>query len=294
MQTELSARVGVYDNSNATDLVKLKRWLNMAQQEISSKYNWPFMIAEEIVQTVTDITTGTASVSAGGTTVTLTSGPAASCTNRFIKFSDANDWYQITAHTAASTTMTITPAYAGTSNLSASTFTIRKLWYTTAAALDSILDIKQFTVPGRVCSLPPGKTDMFAPLYYDTGNPYQYILSVPTSTGALQFSLFYSPSTVQNLMVRGIKQLSDMSATTDVSVIPTRWQGGLIDLASYYAFLSVDESRAKQCYERAMIAVEDMKRVYIPDTGRQRILQPTDGMQGGDVAYSLPPEYGEQ
>ena len=70
MQQELGYRLN-YDPTNTVDQTKLKRWLNMAQQYICGKKLWPFMMAEEIVQTVIDYTTGTATVAAADTAVTF-------------------------------------------------------------------------------------------------------------------------------------------------------------------------------------------------------------------------------
>lgn len=295
MQQQLAYRLGAYDQSVSSDATKLKSFLNMAQQDITARQNWDFMLAHEIVQTVVDITTGTVSVSAGGTTVTFSSAPAVSVTDWFIKFSSSDNWYRISDHTAASTTATLTQAYGETSNLSSGTYTLRKLFYSTSTPLDSILDIKKTTDGSVLASSSARDTDVFLPLYWDSGEVYKYISSIPESDGDLRFSLIYSPSSVINLQVRGIKRLSDMSADSDVSVIPSRWHPTVVELGAYYGFSSLnDDSRAKMAYEKSELGVQSMASVYSPDLGRSRVMKSlTDGVAEGP-AYTLPPQYGSQ
>lgn len=292
MYTELSDRTGAYDSAVSSDLTKLKRWINMAQQDVCSFQNWPFMLYHEIIQTVPDITTGTISINSSSSALTFSSAPAASVANYFIKFGSESNWYKITAHTAASTSATITPAYGGSSNLSGSTYTLRKLWYSTSSPLDSILDIKK-TASGRILeSANPRDTDMFLPLYWDSGEVYKYISSVPDSTGGVRFSLIYSPSSTENLQVRGIKTLSDLSATTDTSIVPSRWHSTILDMASFYAFSSLDDTRAADFYAKAQKGLQNMAETFDYDLGRTRTVRRLDDGATGGPAYTLPPQYG--
>lgn len=292
MQQELSDRLGAYDNAVASDLVKIKRWLNMGQQYICGKQNWPFMVAYEQVQTVLDITTGTVDVAGSGTTVTFSSAPAVSVTGRYIKFSTTDDWYEITAHTAAASTATINPAYVDTSSLTAGTYTLRKLLYTTTTPFDSYLDIKKTVNPGRLESLNQREGDFYLPLRYDTGDCWNYIMGPVDSSGNLRFSLLSTPDTVLNLNVRGIKKLADMSADADVSIIPGRWHDAIIDVGAHYGFISLDDSRARTELERGELKIQEMARVFNTDLGRHRVMRPVDSRVYVDPAYTLPSNYG--
>ena len=292
MQAELSDRLGAYDNAVSADLTKIKRWLNMGQQYICGKMNWPFMTAYEIVQTVTDITTGTVSISASDTALTFSSAPAVSVANRYIKFSTSDDWYQITAHTAASTSATISPAYTDTSALSGGTYTVRKLLYTTTTPLDSYLDMKKTVNPSRLESLNQREGDFFLPLRLDTGDSWDYIMGPVDSTGNLQFSLVSPPSSVFNLMIRGVKKLSDMSADSDVSIIPGRWHDAIIDIGAHYGFVSLDDNRSQTELQRGEVKISEMARVYNTDLGRHRVMRGFDQNTFVDPAYTLPGAYG--
>lgn len=292
MYTELSDRVKAYDSSVSSDLTSLKRWINLAQQDVCSYQNWPFMLYHEIIQTTPDITTGTIAINSASTSLTFSSAPAASVANYFIKFEGESDWYKVTAHTAASTSSTITPAYGGSSNLTTSTYTLRKLWYSTSSPLDSILDIKK-TASGRILESANARdTDVFLPLYWDSGESYKYISSVPDSTGGVRFSLLYSPSATENLQVRGIKALTDLSATTDTSIVPTRWHSTILDMASFYAFSSLDDTRSTDFFNKAEKGLQNMAQTFDYDLGRHRVARSlNDGVSSGP-AYTLPPQYG--
>jgi len=292
LQQELESRLSAYDLSNSTQATKIKRWLNMAQQYICGKRLWPFMMTEEIVQTVVDYTTGTASVAAAGTTVTFSATIADSKTNQYIQFASSNDWYQITAHTAGASTATISPA-ATAVNTSAA-YTIRKLLYTTSTPLIQILDMKQLVTPVRLISQSPREADFFLPLYYSAGTPYYYIVSSPNSSGSLQFSLMLSPDAALNIMVRGVKALTDMSDDADVSVIPTPWQDAIINIAAFYGFQGLDDTRAKSELELGELRINDMARVYTNDLSRHRVMQGVENDVNFGLQWALPSNFGPE
>lgn len=291
MQQELADRLR-FDTTVSADATKLKRWLNMAIQYICGKRLWPFMLGEEIIQTVTDITTGTVSISAGDTALTFSSAPTVSVANRYIQLETSNDWYQITSHTASSTSATISPAYVGTSALSGGTYTVRKLLYTTTTPLIQILDMKQLVTPVRIISQSPRGTDFFLPLYYSAGTPYFYTMSSPSSAGTPQFSFMLSPDSVLNIMVRGIKVLSDLSADADLPVIPSPWHNGIINIAAFYGFQGLDDDRAKTEFEAGEILIGDMSRVLSHDLGRHRVMQPVDNGSNFGLEWALPSDFG--
>lgn len=292
MQTELSDRLAAYDAAVAADLTKIKRWLNMGVQYICGKKLWPFMMAEEIVQTVTDVTTGTVSIAAGSANLTFSSAPTDSVNDRYIKLSTSQDWYQISSHTAGVTAATIKPPYVGSTNLVAGTYTVRKLLYSTVTPLIQVLDMKQLITPIRLISQSPRETDFFLPLYYSAGMPYYYIMSSPSALGAIQFSFLQSPDSVMNIMVRGIKTLADMSADSDQPLIPAPWHDAVINVGAFYGFQSLDDTRAATELQVAESRVADMAKVYSQDLGRQRIMQPVDGDSNFGLQWSLPSDFG--
>jgi len=290
MQAELSDRLAAYDNTVSSDLTKLKRWLNMGVQYICGKQLWPWMYSEEIIQTVTDYTTGTASVAVAGSTVTFSATIADSKADQYIRFASSNDWYKITAHTAGTDTATISPAASAVNT--AATYTIRKLLYSTTTPLVQILDMKQLMTPVRIISQSPREADFFLPLYYDAGVPYYYIMSSPTSTGTPQFSFISSPSSVINIMIRGVKVLTDMSADSDISIIPAQWHDAIINIAAFYGFQSLDDDRSSSELQVGESRISDMAKVYSHDLGRHRVMQPIDNDSNFGLQWALPSNFG--
>lgn len=294
MRQELSDRLGAYDQTISNDDTKLKRWLNMAVQYICGKRIWPFLLAEEIIQTVVDITTGTVSINASDTALTFSSAPSVSVANRYIQVSTSNDWYKITAHTAASTSATISPAYVGTSNLSGGTYKVRKLLYTTTTPFYQILDMKQLVTPIRLISQSPRSADFLLPLYYDAGTPDYYIMSSPNSSGTPQFSFVLSPDSIMNINVRGIQSITDMSSDADTPVIPTPWHDGIINIAASYGFQGLDDTRAVLEYQAGEARIQDMSNMLSHDMGRHRIMQPIDNDANFALQWALPSDFGPE
>lgn len=290
MQQELASRLNAYSLSNSDDLTKIKRWLNMGQQYVCGKRNWPFTYAEEIIQTVADYTTGSVSTIEASTSVTFSATIAASKEGQYIKTSSSNDWYKITAHTAGTAAATISPA--ATTTASAATYTIRKLLYTTTTPLTQILDMKQLVTPVRIISESPREVDFFLPLYYDAGTPYYYIMSSPNSSGTPQFSFVLSPSTVLNIMVRGLQTLADLSSDSDTSFIPAPWHDAVINIAAFYGFQGLDDTRAATELQVGENRIQDMARNYSHDLGRHRVMQPIENNSNFGLEWALPSNYG--
>lgn len=267
----------------------------MGVQYICGKKLWPFMYAEEVVQTSTDITTGTVAINAGSTALTFSSGPTVSVANRYIQITtQSNDWYKITSHTASSTSAVISPAFVGTSNVTGYSYKARKLLYSTSTPLLSILDMKQLITPVKVMSASPRNADFFLPLYYDTDNPTYYIMSSPSSTGLIQFSLLPSPGSIMNIMVRGIQALTDMSSDTDTPLIPVQWQDSIVNIAAYYGFQGLDDTRAAAELQIGEARIMDMANNLTQDLGRHRIMESVDAGSNNYLTWALPANFGPE
>lgn len=295
MQTELADRLGVYSETKTNDATKIRRWLNMGQQYISGKMNWPFMLSYEVIQTVTDITTGTVAINAAATALTFSSAPTPSVAGRYIKIQGSNNWYRISAHTAAATAATLATAFVGSSNVTGQTYTVRNLLYATNSTtpLDSILDIKKTVNPTKLISLNQAYGDFFLPLYLDAGEPISYIMGPVNSSGNLQFSLANPPDTVLNLLCRGILKLVDMSASSDTTIIPQRWHDAVVDMGAHYGFTGIKDEQARNAFQLASVKIADMARVYNTDLGRHRVMAPFDAEVNYGPIFVLPSNYGK-
>jgi hypothetical protein len=292
MQQALSDQTTAFDYSVAADATKLKRYINRASQEIAGTWDWPFLRKLDIIQTVADYTTGTVSVSSGGTTITFSAGPSVSLANRFIKFSSTDNWYQITAHTASALTATIDPAYGPSSALSSGTFTVRKIYYGIDSTMDNISDVKLSIDSGRLISLSPIYSENALSFLGSSGRPEGYGVGVPTSAGLPQLFLFPTPDDVYNLYVSGKKRVEDMTSDSDEPLLPTAYHNVILDLASFYVFSKLDDTRAKTFYEKHALGLEQMKAAYTQDAGRNRVMRAIDSGSATGAVFTLPSQYG--
>jgi hypothetical protein len=208
---------------DATQLSQIKRWLNIAQEDINSRATWPWLESREIVQTVADKTAGTVSISASGTTVTGTSTAFASTdVGSYIQFSSSNDWYKILTVTPA-TSLTIEKPYVGSTALTDGTYTIRKVYYSLSSSVDKVLTIRQATTPIKMSTFSYRMFDLYIPDITATGSPEACMMFGMDSSRNWQFFLHPIPDEVLNLEIRTRLRSTDMSADADYSNIPAKW-----------------------------------------------------------------------
>ena len=235
LQTECFQQLGL-DSTDATNVSNVKRWANIAQQDIAMRYPWPFLRTRESAVTVVDKTDGTVAISAGGTTVTGSSTSfAAADVGKYIQFDGSNDWYRISARTST-TDITIDTAYAGTSALSGATYTIRKFFYSLSSSVDRILDIKNWETAIRIVQTDYGTLDWISGANMAQGATSAYAAYGIDSSGNVQLTFYPFPSDARIFEVKYLKRLSDLSADADLSVIPVKWHHVIVEGALVYGF----------------------------------------------------------
>lgn len=295
MKQELADRLSAFDETVSADDTRLGRWINMAQNELIGEWDWDFTKSLDVIQTVTDYTTGTASVSAGDTAVTLSVAPTVSLLGRFIQFEGSDDWYEITAHTASTTAVTISPSYGQTVALSSGTFTVRKVYYTLDSVIDSILGVKigASALPYNMTSLASTPADMVLNIYSTVSKPMYYFLTVPTSAGLPQIAFYPVADAAYNVYVVSKKHASDLSNSTDETIIPVPYQTVLLDLASYYGFTKLNNSgMATNAYQKYQAGVAKMKAIYSQNKGHMRIMRAVDGEMSPELTFVWPSNFG--
>lgn len=276
LQKEVGAQLGL-DYTNANYSVLIKRWINTAQQKVFAYFNWPFLrgSAPLIIQTVPDYTTGTASVTEGGTSVTFSGTITDSKTNQFIQFASSKDWYQITAHTAGTSSATITPAAISTNTTAA--YTIRKFYYSTSTAVDRILQIKQSVTPYQLTEVGKEYFEQYEPDQQSTGTPRVFRMAGYDANGAPQFQLWPTPDAVINLTIDYLRAATDLSADADVSIIPAKWHTSVLIQGAVAQGLDWDDdSRATKAMAEFGDSLEIMKQNYEPSASRQRVMRAID------------------
>ena len=191
LQTEVYQQLG-FDSTDTTNQSNVTRWLNFSQNDICAQWPWPFMEGRESIVTVTDITTGTCSVSSGATTVTFsTYTPTASDAGKFIQFSTSNDWYKVTASTP---TFTIEQAYQQPTNLTNGTYTLRKMFYSLSSNCDRIIDIRNWQTPMKLIQVDPRTLDDLRANPQSTNSSYGYVCWGYDTSGNIQISPYPFPS----------------------------------------------------------------------------------------------------
>lgn len=291
LQQELAAQAGL-DQTVSSQATLLKRWINNAQSVVMRSYDWPFLRCQTpmIVQTVTDYTTGTVATVAGSSTVTFSATITPSKANQYLQTVSSNDWYQITTHTSGTATATLNVPAIYTN--SAATFIIRKVWYSTDATVDRIIQIYQDIFPLQLGETSPEYFQSYDAGFLSSGTPILYLPSGVDSSGYPQFRLWPNASAVINLQVSYIKKPVDMTADADICVVPDKWATTvLLEFAKLQAFSFDDDTRYKDSYVMAYKMLDDMKNEYEIGLNRLRVMTPSDAQPTGGTFGYLPLPY---
>lgn len=256
LQQELADRLNL-DQTVTTYATRLKRWINLTQQDICSRFPFDWQFSQEYVQTVTDKTAGTVSVANGGTAVTGIGTAFASTDKRsFIQFQSSTNWYEVTV-VGGATSLTISPAFNETA-VSGGTYTLRKRYYDLTSDVERVFDATESLTPNKLTNLGVWTLDMFQPDIETVSIPTGYFLYrqdpdiAVTASPVRQIGFFPIPDAVYNIEVKYLKYLSDLSGDTDVPVIPQQWLNVLLAGAEWLGskYLNSDnENSLLQQYE---------------------------------------------
>lgn len=292
LQQELAAQVGL-DQTVSAQATLLKRWLNNAQQMVLRAYEWPFLRnpTSLVIQTVPDYTTGTVVTTAGSTSITFSTTPKdvngnnVSVSGRYLQTSSSNDWYRITAHTSGTTTATL--EIGAITTAATATLTIRKVYYSTSTSVDRIIQVWQDVLPYQMIETSPEYFQSFNPGFLGTGPARICLVTGVDSTGAPQFRLWPNPDSVMNIRVDYFPVATDMSADSDVSVIPAKWHTTvLLEGAKSQGFNFMDDTRFKDSVTLFEGMIEEMKSEYDISLHRHRVMTAADNQPvGGNLGY---------
>lgn len=289
---EVAGQLGV-DYTNTDTLTRLKRWVNMSYQDVVGAFEWSWLKDRESVTMASDYTTGTAAVAVGGTTVTFSAAIAVSRTGWYIQFTDSKNWYKITAHTAATDTATIDPAFCETTALTVSTFIIRKYYYSLSSSCEYAEDCRQ-----AVTNLPVPIIN--ARDYDRVGFPTDTATTVKQivfwgmdSNNYWTFTPFPIPSAPLLLEFRTIKRVSSLSADVDTTLFPARFDSIWLDRAKMYGYEFLnDKDMYTLMYKKTEATLKDMKGKDRPGRSEPLILDTIDGQNKTNVVR-FPADYDE-
>ena len=279
LQNDVYAHTGL-DSTNSTDQANVKRWINYTQQDICSRWPWTFLLGRESIVTVNDYSTGTVSVSSGGTAVTGvgTTFAAVVDTTYFIQFSGANDWYQVTVNGGA-TSLTIGTAFAGTANLTNVAYTLRKFFYSLSSSADEVLDVRNWNTPVKLIQCDFRTIDLINPLVQSTNAPYAYMMFGTDASGNQVFCPYPFPGDARLFEFRTRKRPTDMSGSSDPISIPNKFAQVIIYGANAVGFAYLRKFDMAQSwnsqYEKR---IADMKKEYVQSGDYQPILGSIDSI----------------
>ena len=305
--SDIQARVAQETGLSVTeDLTMLKAWINGAYQQLSGFFDWPWLLTNFAIQTVADVTTLTAAVTAGATSVTLSSTVTPTlATDYYIKFTDAgqtNDWYQIASHVAGTAVIVLANPYVGTTNLTVGACKIRKVYYSLPTNIDRLTDLRQAITKLKIELVDRITFDKMIPDPDNTGTPtYAYLAGMVTSgaaKGAWQLSFYPLPSAVVNIQGRGYSTVTELSADADIPLLPVKWHNALVFLAlALYGHDYIDDSRVQSAAAKSKEIMKEMLKEFNPFPGEMHVIQPWDtrtprGLMGVRLPANFPWPWG--
>ena len=297
-QKELAAQLGL-DYTQTDTATLLKRWLNLAYQDIVGWKNWSWVEGIDTVKTVIDSTETTLSVTASialltPTTVTFSSTIATSQTNRYIQFEGSEDWYKITAHTATTATATIGTAYCGTVALVAGDFTIRTVYYSLASTTEKVLNCRRAASGSEYLPvISVNDIDKFDPFTDTTGDPDCIAFFGQDSTGYWQFTPYPYPDTAILLEFRVFKKATELSGDTDYAIFPDKFNSVWLDRAKAFGYEFLNDDRQGDAFRRSVGMLERFKCQDNVGVTKINVIESIDnGSVSNNQFVKLPDEYG--
>lgn len=175
--TEIVERAKALGRIPSNNLEKLRGTIqDVHSREIPSKFDWIFLMTESSITTTAEFHDGNVSMNTGATTVVFSGTTVdSSFVGRKFKPSGNDTVYEITAYNDT-TSLTITPALQGTTNLSAASYSIYKDRYSLARNFD------RFPKPGGVYRWSGGRKQIMPEVQYANyvNDEYQSTASTPS------------------------------------------------------------------------------------------------------------------
>ncbi len=231
-------------DANATMQDKLKAWVNNRYKILSAKRSWNWLVKDSIVQTTPDVTTGTVTATNGSTSLTFSSAIVPTdVQGYFIQLQDTTDWYELSS-TSSTTTAEMDVPFLGITS-STLTFTLRKFYYLLPADTGKILDVSQHRIWNTALKFISARIlDQYLAYRQQSNRPRYYTIIGINSNRQYKMELFPYPNTAMNLNVRRYQVVTDMSADTDVPVIPEAYHEILVwDVLATYGYTFLDDTR---------------------------------------------------
>ncbi len=231
-------------DTNANMQEKLKAWVNNRYKALAAKRSWNWLVKDSIVQTTADVSTGTVTATNGSTSIIFTDAIVPTdVEGYFLQFSDTSDWYELVS-TSDTTHAELDVPFLGTTS-STLTFVLRKFYYLLPSDTGKILDVSQHRIWNTALKFVPARIlDQYLAYRQQSNRPRYYTIIGINSTRQYKMELFPYPNTAMNLNVRRYQVVTELSADSDIPVIPEAFHEILVwDVLSTYGFTFLDDTR---------------------------------------------------
>lgn len=278
--SEVFAHTGL-DSTDTTSQTLVYRWINFVQQDLFSRWPWPWAYGREAIATIPDYSTSTVSVSNGSTTVTGASTVFTTTHGDgtyFIQFAGTNDFYNVASRTS-NTSITLANAFQGTT-LSGATFILRKFFYSLSSTTDEVLDVRNQNTPIKLIAVDFRTVDLINPLVQSTSPAYGYMMFGTDSTGNQVFSPYPFPNDARLFEFRVKKRPTDMVVTTtETPSVPNKYAHVLAWGAIAVGFAYLRKFQEAQVWNAKFEdRVSHMKKEYRQSEDYQPILSSIDSV----------------
>lgn len=294
LQQETADRLNL-DYTVASNATRLTRWANLIQNDISSRYPWPWLITNGFIQTVTDITAGTVTTIAGSTSITGlgTAFTTANATNRYIQVANDTNWYEVVSVSGQVLTVNV-PVVASAGGL---TYILRTTYYDLPSNCMEVYDVRQTNTPLKLTCLGLYALDLYQPDINTTSNPTAYFLFgvdpslAVSAVKQTQMGFFPCPDAVYNMQIRYLQEMTDLSATTDITIIPPQSVGVLLDGMEWLGNKFLNDPGEDACKEKYEYGLQKMLESANANGDQFPILQSTDNQQNQAPFLAMPGAY---
>lgn len=279
LRKRIAEMLGLDQSQSETDDI-VKEWVNDSYRFIMAIHRWPWLVKNDIIQTSPDITTGTVSVTNDSTAITFSSGPAVSVANDFrIQFSDSDDWYDITSHTAGATAATLSDNFLGTTD-AAATYTLRKVYYTLPSDFDRLTSVREARNDVKLEPFPYRFKDKILPDPTETDKPVFYSVigldpaAAVTASPQYRIVFFPTPDVEMNIDIRYYLRVTALSGDTDVPIFPIQFHSIIVfDVLDRYGYTFLDDTRRNEVrtVKRELLRDMEQNRNPVPDHVLQKM-----------------------
>jgi hypothetical protein len=243
LQSRVAEMLGLPDDDTEY-LTKIKAWINESYKAISGLDQWPWLLKNDVIQTVVEINTGTVDVTNGSTSITFSSAPTPSVQDDWrIQFAETDDWYDISAHTAGATGATLADKFLGTTNAT-SKYTLRKVYYSLPSDFGKMMSVRQAITDVKLQPVDLRIWDDQIPDPTRVASPVWYLIIGQDSSQNYRITFHPIPDDEINIDIRYYQTVSDLSANDDEPLLPDQFRPILVfDVLSKYGYLFLDDDR---------------------------------------------------